>query len=270
MANRWRKKWKQWQILFSWAPKSVEMMTAAMKLKDACSLKKSYNKCRQHIKSRSIALLTKVCPVKAMVFLVVMYGCESWTIKMAEHWKTDAFELWYWRRLLRIPWIAKWSNQSILKEINHEYSALISFRIDWLDLLAVQGTLKSLLQHHSSKASILWHSAIFMVQLSHPYMTTGEIIALTRQNFVGQVMSLLFNMLPNFVLTFLPRSKCLGLVAEVTIHSDFGAQENILFTKNHTHISLLSRSPRPMSYMRPSNLVTFSLHPNNGLPSALW
>ena len=122
MANRWRKKWKQWQILFSWAPKSVEMMTAAMKLKDACSLKKSYNKCRQHIKSRSIALLTKVCLVKAMVFLVVMYGCESWTIKMAEHWKTDAFELWYWRRLLRIPWTAKWSNQSILKEINHEYS----------------------------------------------------------------------------------------------------------------------------------------------------
>ena len=122
MANRWRKKWKQWQILFSWAPKSVQTVTAAMKLKDACSLKESYNKCRQHIKSWSIALLTKVCLVKAMVFLVVMYGCESWTIKKAEHWKTDAFELWCWRRLLRIPWIAKWSNQSILKEINHEYS----------------------------------------------------------------------------------------------------------------------------------------------------
>ena len=84
-----------------------------------------------------------------------------------------------------------------------------------------------------------------------------------------KVLSLLFNVLPRFVLTFLPRSKCLSFVAEVTIHSDFGAQENILFTKNHMHISLLSRSQRPMSYMRPSNLVTFSLHPNNGLPSAL-
>ena len=83
------------------------------------------------------------------------------------------------------------------------------FRMDWLDLLAIQGTLKSLLQHHSSKASIFWHSAFFTVQLSHPYMTTGKTIALTIRNFVGKVMSLLLNMLSRLVITFLPRSKCL-------------------------------------------------------------
>ena len=88
----------------------------------------------------------------------------------------------------------------------HEYSGLISFRIDWLDL-AVQGTLKSLLQHHNSKTSILWHSALFMIQLSHPYMTTGKTIALTRWTFVGKVMSLLFNMMSKFVISFLPKSK---------------------------------------------------------------
>ena len=92
---------------------------------------------------------------------------------------------------------------------SNEYSGLISFRMDWLDLLAVQGTLKSLLQHHSSKASVLWHSAFFMVQHSHPYMTTGKIIALTRKTNVGKVMSLLFNMLSRLVIAFLPRSKCL-------------------------------------------------------------
>ena len=88
-----------------------------------------------------------------------------------------------------------------------EHPGLISFRMDWLDLLAVQGTLKSLLQHHSSKASILQCSTFFTVQLSHPYMTTGKTIALTRRTFVGKVMSLLFNMLPRLVITFLPRSK---------------------------------------------------------------
>ena len=90
---------------------------------------------------------------------------------------------------------------------SNEYSGLISLRMDWLDLLAVQGTLKSLLQHHSSKASILWHSAFSIVQLSHPYMTTGKTIALTRWAFVGKVMSLLFNMMSRLVITFLPRSK---------------------------------------------------------------
>ena len=91
----------------------------------------------------------------------------------------------------------------------NENSRLISFRMDWLVLLAVQGTLKSLLQHHRSEASILRRSAFFIVQLSHPYMTTGKTIALTRQTFVGEVMSLLFNMLSRLVITFLPRSKCL-------------------------------------------------------------
>ena len=92
---------------------------------------------------------------------------------------------------------------------SNEYSELISFRMDWLDLFVVQGTLKSLLQHHSSKASILRHSAFLIVQLSHPYMTTGKTIALTRWTFVGKVMSLLFNMLSSLVVTFFPRSMCL-------------------------------------------------------------
>ena len=90
---------------------------------------------------------------------------------------------------------------------SNEHSGLISFRMDWLDLLAVQGTLKSLLQHHNSKALILWCSAFFIVQLSHLYMTTGKTITLTRRTFVGKVMSLLFNMLPTLVITFLPGSK---------------------------------------------------------------
>ena len=92
---------------------------------------------------------------------------------------------------------------------SREYSGLISFRIDWFDILAIQGTFKSLLQHHSSKASILQHSAFFMVQLSHPYKTAGKTIALTRWMFVGKVMSLLFNMLSRLVIAFLQRSKCL-------------------------------------------------------------
>ena len=92
---------------------------------------------------------------------------------------------------------------------SNEYSGLISFRMDWLDLLTVQGTLKSLLQHHSSKASILQHSAFFIVQLLYPYMTTGKTIALTRRTFVDNVMSLIINMLPRLVITFLPKSNCL-------------------------------------------------------------
>jgi len=109
---------------------------------------------------------------------------------------------------LRIRWSKYWSFSFGISP-SSEYSGLTSFRMDWFDLLAVQGTLKSLLQHHSSKASILWLSAFFMVQLSNPYMTTGKTIALTRQTFVGKVMSLLFNMLSRFVIAFLPRSKCL-------------------------------------------------------------
>ena len=107
---------------------------------------------------------------------------------------------------LRMRWPKYWSfSLSIIA--SKEHPGLISFRMDWLDLLAVQGTLKSLLQHHCSKASILRHSAFFTVQLSHPYMTTGKTIALTRQTYVGKVMSLLLNMLSRLVITFLPRSK---------------------------------------------------------------
>ena len=105
-------------------------------------------------------------------------------------------------------WPKYWSFSFSISPSN-EHPGLISFRMEWFDLLAVQGTLKSLLQHHSSKASILRHSAFFVVQLSHPHMTTGKTIALTRWTFVGKVMSLLFNMLSRFVIAFLPRSKCL-------------------------------------------------------------
>ena len=109
---------------------------------------------------------------------------------------------------LLIRWPKNW-NFSFSISPSNEYSGLISFRMDWFDLLAVQGTLKSLLQHHSSKASILQHSAFFIVQLSHLYMTTGKTIALTRWTFVGKVMSLVLNMLSGLVITSLPRSKCL-------------------------------------------------------------
>ena len=108
--------------------------------------------------------------------------------------------------VLHIRWPKYWSFSFSISPSN-EHSGLISFRMDWLDLLAVEGTLESLLQHHSSKASILQLSAFFTVQLSHPYMTTGKTIALTRQTFVGKVMSLLFDMLSRLVITFLPRSK---------------------------------------------------------------
>ena len=109
---------------------------------------------------------------------------------------------------LRIRWPKYWSLSLNISPSN-DYSGLISFRMDWLDLLAVQGTLKSLLQHHSSEASILLCSAIFIIQLSHPYMTTGKAIALTRWTFVGKVMSQLFSMLSRLVINFLQRSKCL-------------------------------------------------------------
>ena len=116
--------------------------------------------------------------------------------------------VFYNESALYMRWPKYWSFSFSISPSN-EHPGLISFRMDWLDLLAVQETLKSLLQHHSSKASIFWHSAFFIVQLSHPYMTTGKTIALTRRTFVGKVMSLLFNMLSRLVITFLPRSKCL-------------------------------------------------------------
>ena len=125
---------------------------------------------------------------------------------------------------LRIRWPKYWCFSCSISPPN-EYSGLISFRMDWLDLLAVQGTHKSLLQHHSLKASILQCSAFFIVQLSYPYMTTGKTIALTSWIFVGKVMSLLFTMLSRFVIAFLPRSKCLNFMGAVTVHVDFGAKK---------------------------------------------
>ena len=146
-----------------------------------------------------------------------------------------------WHSLLLLPSIFPsirvFSNESVLHirrpkywsfsfsiSPSNEYSGLICFRMDWFDLLAVQETLKSLLQDHSSKASILQHSAFFIVQLSHPYMTTGKIIALTRRTFVGKVMSLLFNMLSSLVINFSSKEQAsFNFTAAVTICSDFGA-----------------------------------------------
>ena len=127
--------------------------------------------------------------------------------------------------VLRIWWPKYWSFSFNISSSN-DYSGLISFRIDWFDLLAVQATLKSLLQHHSSKASILQCSAFFTLQLSHPYMTNGKTTALTRLTSVGKVISLLFNKLCRLVITFLPKLASFHFMAAVTICSDFGAQEN--------------------------------------------
>ena len=114
--------WKQWQILFSWSPKSLQMVTAARKLRHLLLGRKSMTHLDSILKGRDITLPTKVCIVKAMVFPVVMYGCESWTMKKAECQRIDAFKLRCWQRLLRVPWTARRSSQSILKEINPEYS----------------------------------------------------------------------------------------------------------------------------------------------------
>ena len=119
-----------------------------------------------------------------------------------------SIRVFYNESTLHMRWPKYWSFSFSISPCS-EHPGLISFRMDWLDLLAVQGTLKSLLQHHSSKASILQCSAFFTVQLSHPYMTTAKTIALTRWTFVGKVMSLFFNMLSRLLITFLPRSKCL-------------------------------------------------------------
>ena len=122
MANRWGKKWKQQWTLFSWASKSLPTVTAAMKLRHLLLERKAMTNLDSVLKSWDITLPTKVHLVKALVFPVVTYGCESWTIKKAESQRIDAFELWCWRRLLRVPWTARRSNQSILKEISPEYS----------------------------------------------------------------------------------------------------------------------------------------------------
>ena len=127
---------------------------------------------------------------------------------------------------LLMRWQTYWSFSFSISPSN-QYSGLISFKSDWFDLLAIKGTFKSLLQHHSSKASIFWHSAFFTVQLSHPYMTIGKTIALTRQTFVGKLMSLLFNMLYRFGHNFPSKEQVsFNFMAAVTICSDFGAAKN--------------------------------------------
>ena len=123
MANKSWGKWKQWQTIFSWAPKSLWMVAAAMKLKDVSSWKKSYDQPRQHAKKQRPHFADKDL-VKITVFPVVTHGNKSWTIKKSERWRTDALELWCWRSCLRVSWTARRSNQSILKEINPEYSML--------------------------------------------------------------------------------------------------------------------------------------------------
>ena len=112
------KQWKRWQTLFWGAPKSLQMVTAAMKLRHLLLERKAMTNLHSILKSRDITLPTKVHVTKALVFPVVMYGCESWNIKKAEHQRIDAFELWYWRRLLRVPWTARRSNKSILKDVS--------------------------------------------------------------------------------------------------------------------------------------------------------
>ena len=140
--------------------------------------------------------------------------------------------------VLRIKWPKYWSFSFNLIPSN-EHPGLISFRMDWFDLHAIQGTLKSLLQHHSSKASILWCSAFLIVQLSHPYMTIGKTIALTRWTFVGKVMSLLFNMLSRLFIAFLPRSKCL-LIS--WLHSPSAVVLEVIYDlANHIWIWCLKR-----------------------------
>ena len=118
MANRWGNNGNR---VFSWAPKWLQMVTTVSKLKDACYLEAMTN-LDSILKSRDITLPTNICRVQAMVFSVVMYGCESWTLKKTEHWRIDTFELWCWRRVSRVPWTSRRSNQSILKKISHEYS----------------------------------------------------------------------------------------------------------------------------------------------------
>ena len=140
---------------------------------------------------------------------------------------------------LHIRWPKYWSF-SINISLSNEHSGLISFRMNWLDLLAVQGTLKNLLQHHSSKASILLCSAFFIVQPSHPYMTTGKMIAVTRQTFVNKVMSLLFNMLSRLVITFLPRSKYITIKFTATTLLYISAIDMKQNTKFKNYLGYLS------------------------------
>ena len=170
---------------------------------------------------------------------------------------------------LHIRWPKYWSFSFNISP-SSEHPGLISFRMDWLDLLAVQGTLKSLLQHHSSKASILWHSAFFTVQLAHPYMTTGKTIALTRWTFVDKVMSLLFNMLSRLVITFLPRIKCLlisWLQSPSAVILEPRKIKSATVSPSICHESLIPECPQILDWLSTvlfwnSNNVAKEVHPN--------
>ena len=226
MGNR-GEKWKEWHFIFLGSKITVDgdcsheiKRRLFLRRKVMINLDSILKKQRHYFADKGLSSQSY-----AMVFPVVMYGCESWTIKKAEHRRIDAFgvgglnqswmsiesvmpsnHLILCHPLLLLPsvfpnikvfssesalcirWPKDWSFSFSISPSN-EYSGLISFRTDWLDLLAIQATLKSLLQHHSSKASVPWCSAFFMIQLSHPYMTTGKTIALTRQTFVGKLVS---------------------------------------------------------------------------------
>ena len=142
--------------------------------------------------------------IKSVMPSIHLILCHPLLLLLSESPVPPSITVFSYESTLHMRWPKYWSFSFSISPSN-EHPGLISFRMDWLDPLAVQGTLKSLLQHHSSKASILRRSAFFTVQLSHPYMTTGKTIALTRQTFVGKVMSLLLNMLSSLVITFLPR-----------------------------------------------------------------
>ena len=216
---------KQWLILFFWAPKSLQMVIATVKLNDAYSLEgELWPTYFSSVQSLSrVRLYATPWTTAPQAFLSITNSHSPPKPMSIESMKPSNHLILY-RPLFLLPsifasirvfsnesalcirWSKYWSFSFNIRPSN-EKSGLISFRMDWLDLLAVQGTLKSLLQHHSSKASILWCSAFFTVQISHPHMTTGKTVALTKQTFVGKVMSRLLNMLSRLVITFLPRNK---------------------------------------------------------------
>ena len=156
------------------------------------------------------------CPLSQWYYSTISSSIIPFSTRLQSFPASGSFPMSLFQ-FLHVRWSNYWSFSFSINPSN-EWSRLISFRIDWLDLLAAQGTLKSLLQHHSSRASMLWCSAVFIVQLSHPYMTTGKTTALTRRTIVGNVMSLLFNMLPRLVINFLPRSKH-GLISRRSLNS---------------------------------------------------
>ena len=158
--------------------------------------------CQASLSISNFQSLLKLMSIKSVIPFNLLILCHP---LLLPHSIFPSIRIFSSESVLHISWPQNWSFSFNIGPSN-EYSGLISFRMDWMNLLAAQGTLKSLLQHHSSKASIPWCSGFFIVQLSHPYMTTGKTIAFTRQTFVGKVMSLLFNMLSRLVIAFLPTS----------------------------------------------------------------